>query len=155
HKLLEGANIKLAAVATDVLGKSGREMLEALIGGEQRAEVLAELARGRLRAKLPPLRRALEGRVQPHHGVLLTRLLAHMIFWKSPWPRYSGRSSSDWTLLAPAMTVVQSIPGIQATTAGGILAEIGIQMERFPSDKHLASWAGVCPGNKQSGGKRL
>jgi len=78
QKLLEGANIKLASVATDVLGKSGRDMLEALIGGEQRPEVLAELARGRLRAKLPQLRQALEGRVQPHHGFLLTRLLAHI-----------------------------------------------------------------------------
>ena len=155
QKLLEGANIKLAAVATDVLGKSGREMLEALIDGEQRPEALAELARGRLRAKLPQLRQALEGRVQPHHSFLLTRLLAHIDFLEESLTEVQREIEQRLEPFAEAMTLVEGIPGIQATTAGGILAEIGVQMERFPSDKHLASWAGVCPGNKQSGGKRL
>jgi transposase len=155
HKMLEGTNIKLAAVASDVLGKSGRDMLEALIGGEQRPEVLAELARGRLRAKLPQLRQALEGRVHPHHVFLLTRLLAHIDFLEESLAEVQREIGQRLDPLEEAMTLLQGIPGIQATTAGGILAEIGVQMERFPSDKHLCSWAGVCPGNKQSGGKRL
>lgn len=155
QKLLEGANIKLAAVASDVLGKSGRDMLEALIGGEQRPEVLAELARGVLRKKIPLLRQALEGRVQPHHVFLLTRLLAHIDFLEESLAEVQREIGQRLEPLAEAMTLVQGIPGLQATTTGGILAEIGVQMERFPSDKHLASWAGVCPGNKQSGGKRL
>ncbi|MBA3827024.1 MAG: IS110 family transposase [Ktedonobacterales bacterium] len=141
QKVLESANIKLAAVATDVLGVSGRDMLEALIAGEQDAAALAQRARGRLRTKGSELRQALEGRVQPHHRFLLRRILAHIDFLA--------------TSLAEAVTLLQSIPGIQATAAAVIVAEIGVDMTRFPSAKHLASWAGVCPGNKQSGGKRM
>jgi transposase len=136
QKLLEGANIKLAAVASDVLGKRGRDMLEALIGGEQRPEVLAELARGVLRKKIPLLRQALEGRVQPHHAFLLTRLLAHIDFLEESLAEVQQEIKERLEPLAEAMTLVQGIPGLQATTTGGILAEIGVQMERFPSDKH-------------------
>jgi transposase len=155
QKLLEGANIKLAAVASDVLGKSGRDMLEALIGGEQRPEALADLARGRLRAKLPQLRQALEGRVQPHHGFLLQRLLTHIDFLEESLAEVQREIEQRLEPFVEAMTLVEGIPGLQAITAGGILAEIGVEMERFPSDRHLSSWAGVCPGNKQSGGRRL
>jgi transposase len=155
QKLLEGANIKLAAVATDVLGKSGRDMLEAVMGGEQDAEVLAALARGRLRAKLPDLRKALEGRVQPHHRFLLQHILAHIDFLEQSITQVEQEIEQHLRPFEEAVDLVQSITGLQATTTAGILAEIGTDMTRFPSDKHLASWAGVCPGNKQSAGKRL
>jgi transposase len=155
QKLLEGANIKLAAVATDVLGKSGRDMLHALIGGEQDADILAELARGRLRAKLPDLRLALEGRVQPHHRFLLTRILAHIDYLEQSLGQVEQEIEAHLHPFEEAMALLRSITGIQETTAAGILAEIGTDMARFPSDKHLASWAGVCPGNQQSAGKRL
>ena len=155
QKVLEGANIKLAAVATDVLGKSGRHMVEALVGGDQDAEALAELARGRLRAKLPALRLALEGRVQPHHRFLLKRILAHIDFLEESIDAVQQEMEQHLTPFEEAVTLAQSIVGIQATAAAAIIAEIGEDMSRFPTDKHLASWAGVSPGNKQSGGKRL
>ncbi len=155
QKVLETANIKLASVATDVLGKSGRSMLEALLGGQTDVEVLAELARGRLRAKLPDLRKALDGRVQPHHRVLLTRILAHIDFLEESLAELQSEMGQYLHPFEEEMHLVQSVVGIDATAAASILAEIGIDMTRFASDKHLASWAGGCPGNKQSGGKRL
>ena len=155
QKLLEGANIKLAAVATDVLGKSGRDMLEAVIQGEQDAEVLAALARGRLRAKLPDLRLALVGRVQPQHRFLLHQMLGHIDFLEHAISQVEHEVEQRLLPYEEAMALLQSIPGLQATTAAGILAEIGTDMSRFPSDKHLTSWAGVCPGSKVSAGKRL
>lgn len=155
QKVLEGANLKLAAVATDVLGKSGRDMLEAVVGGEQDAEVLAELARGKLRAKLPALRQALAGRIQPHHRFLLERILAHIDFLEESIAHIQQQVAQRLGPYEEAMTLLQSIPGIQEVVAAAIISEIGVEMERFPSAKHLASWAGVCPGNKQSGGKRL
>jgi len=153
--MLEGANIKLAAVTTDVMGKSGRDMLEALMGGEQDAHAQASLARGKLRAKLPDLRKALEGRVQLHHRFLLQRILTHIDFLDQSIAQVEGEIEQHLHPFEEAVDLVVSIPGLQATTSAGILAEIGIDMSRFPSDKHLASWAGVCPGNKQSAGKRL
>jgi transposase len=155
QKVLEGANIKLAAVATDVLGKSGRDMLEALVGGAQDAEALAELARGRLRAKLPQLRQALDGRVQPHHRFLLQQILAHIDFLEESLAQVQQELDQRLGPFEEAMTLVEGVTGIQATAAAAILAEIGVDPSRFASAKHLASWAGVCPGNKQSGGRRL
>ena len=155
QKVLEGANLKLAAVASDVLGKSGREMLDAIIAGTQDAEVLADLARGRLRAKLPDLRLALDGRVQPHHRFLLTRILAHIDFLEESLLHVQKEIEQRLVPFEEAMILAQSVIGIQETAAAAILAEIGTDMSRFPSDKCLASWAGVCPGNKQSGGKIL
>lgn len=155
QKVLEGANIKLAAVATDVLGKSGRGMVEALVGGAQDAQALAELARGRLRAKLPDLRLALEGRVQPHHRFLLQRILAHITFLEESIAQVQQEIEQHLAPFEEAVTLVQSVVGIGPIAAAAIVAEIGTDMSRFPSDKHLASWAGVSPGNKQSGGKRL
>jgi transposase len=155
QKVLEGANIKLAAVATDVLGKSGRDMLAALIEGEQDAQVLAALARGRLRAKLPDLRKAMVGRVQPHHRFLLQQILAHIDFLEHSISQVEREIEQRLCPFEEAMALIQKIPGLQATTVAGILAEIGTDMSRFPSDKHLTSWAGVCPGSKLSAGKRL
>jgi transposase len=155
HKVLETANIKLASVATDVLGKSGRDMLEALVQGTTDAEVLADLARGTLRKKIPQLQTALEGRLYAHHRLLLGHLLAHIDFLEATLAQLQRAIEEYLHPFEEAMDLVQSIPGIQATAAATILAEIGVDMSRFPSHKHLASWAGVCPGNKQSGGKRL
>ena len=155
QKVLETANIKLASVATDVLGKSGRSMLDALLGGQGDPEMLAELARGRLRAKLPDLRTALDGRVQSHHRVLLTRILAHIDFLEESLAQLQTEMEQYLDPFEEAMGLVQSVVGLKETAAASIIAEIGTDMTRFASDKHLASWAGVCPGNKQSGGKRL
>jgi transposase len=148
QKLLETANLKLASVATDVLGASGRAMLAAILA-------LAELAKGRLRQKLPQLRQALDGRVQPHHRVLLGQLLAHIDFLEESIAELQAEIERALAPFDAAVTVLQTIPGIEAVTAAAIVAEIGDDMSRFPSAKHLASWAGLCPGNKQSGGKRL
>jgi transposase len=153
--VLEGANIKLAVVATDILGASGRAMLTAVTDGEQDAEALAELARGRLRAKLPELRQALLGRVKPHQRILIGRILAHIAFLEESLAALQTEMEGYLTPFAAAITLLQTLPGVSAVAAGALVAEIGDDMTRFPSAKHLASWAGVCPGNKQSGGKRL
>jgi transposase len=155
QKVLETANVKLAAVVSDVLGKSGQAMLDALVKGTTDAEVLAELALGRLRKKLPELREALDGRVQSHHRLLLKHILAHIHFLETTLEQLQAEIEERLHPFEEAMELLMSIPGIGAQAATAILAEIGEDMSRFPSDKHLASWAGVCPGNKQSGGKRL
>lgn len=155
HKVLETANIKLAVVATDVLGMSGRRMLDAMLGGEQDADVLASLAYGRLRAKLPQLRQALEGRLTAHHRILIKRILAHLDFLEESLAELQTEIDRALLPLQHAVQLLQTIPGVGATAAAAIVAEIGTDMSRFPSAKHLASWAGVCPGNRQSGGKRL
>ena len=155
HKVLETANVKLTAVATDVLGKSGRAMLEALISGTTEAEILADLALGRLRKKLPELQEALDGRMQAYHRTLLRHILAHLDFIERILEELQQDIEERLHPFEDALTLLMSIPGIQAIAAAAILAEIGEDMTRFPSDKHLASWAGLCPGNKQSGGKRL
>lgn len=155
QKVLEGANLKLAAVVTDVLGVSARAMLEALIAGSADAEGLAELARGRLRAKLPQLRRALEGRTQAHHRFLLAQMLTHIDYLEEAIAQVQTEIDQRLQGYEEAVTLLQTIPAVKATAAATIVAEIGVDMRAFPSAKHLASWAGVCPGNKQSGGKRL
>jgi len=155
HKHLESANLKLGAVATDVLGKSGREMLAAILAGEQRPETLAQLARGRLRAKLPQLRRALEGRVQAQHRALLRHVLVHIDFIKGQLEQLTTEIEAVLTPFTEPVALLETIPCIGHTAAVTIIAEIGTDMTRFPSAKHLASWAGVCPGNRQSAGKRL
>ena len=155
QKVLEGANLKLAAVATDVLGVSGRAMLTALLAGQEDPQALAELARGRLRAKLPELRRALEGRVRPHHRVLLAQLLAHIEFLEGAIAELQAEIERALAPFDEAVERLQTIPGVGPVAAAAIVAEIGVDMGRFPSAKHLASWAGVCPGNRQSAGKQL
>jgi transposase len=154
HKVLETANLKLSVVATDVLGVSGRQMLAALLGGEQRPDVLADLAKGRLRAKLPELRRALEGRVQPHHRLLIERILAHIDFLEESIAAVQAAVDRCLDPFQAAVDLLQTIPGVGEVAAATIVAEIGTDMRRFPSSKHLASWAGLCPGNHESAGKR-
>lgn len=155
QKVLETANIKLAAVVTDVMGKSGRAMLAALTEGVTDAAALADLARGKLRAKLPELRQALEGRVTAHHRFLLARLLEHIDFLEAAIASVQTELEQRMAPYQEAATRLQTIPGVGALAATAIVAEIGVDMSRFASAKHLASWAGLCPGNRESGGKRL
>jgi transposase len=118
-------------------------MLAALLGEEQDAEALAELARGRLRAKLPELRLALDGRVEPHHRFLISRILAHIAFLEDSIQHIQQEIEQHLAPFEELLTLAREMPGIQATAASAILAEIGPDMSRFASDKHLASWAGV------------
>ena len=155
QKVLEGANLKLAVVVSDVLGASARAMLAGVLGGEQDPETLAELARGRLRTKLPALRRALEGRVKPHHLVLIGQTLAHIDFLEESTVHVQHAIEQRLGAFAEAVELLQTIPGVGTVVATALVAEIGTDVSRFPSAKHLASWVGVCPGNKESAGKRL
>lgn len=155
QKLLESANIKLSAVASNVLGASGRDMLHALRDGEEDPQILAEFARGQLRAKLPALRQALLGRVRPYHRVLLGELLAHIAYLDEAIARLGAEIERHLAPFAEEVQLLTTIPGVSQTAAATLIAEIGVDMTRFPSARHLASWAGVCPGNRQSAGKRL
>jgi transposase len=153
HKVLQDAGIKLASVATDVLGVSGRAMLEALIGGTTDPNVLAELACGRLRTKLPALRQALTGPFRPHHAFLATQLLAHLDHLDELIATVSGQIDAVLAPFAEELARLDAIPGVNKRTVEGIVAEIGVDMRVFPSAGHLASWAGLCPGNNESAGK--
>jgi transposase len=155
QKVLESANIKLAVVASDILGVSGRAMLEALIRGEQEAAQMAEHACGRMRLRIPDLRQALEGRVSPHHRFLLRQILRHIDGVDHELLEIEQQIAVYLQPYAEASRLLQTIPGVGAPAAAALISEIGVDMSRFPSAKHLASWAGVCPGNNQSGGKRL
>jgi transposase len=154
HKILEDTGIKLDSVATDILGVSGRAMLDALVAGTTDPVVLAELARGRLRAKIPALREALEGRFDAQHALLVSAILAHLDFLDEQIELLSVAVEEQLAPFAGAVELLCTIPGVQRRTAEVIVAEIGTDMSRFPSARHLASWAGQCPGNDRSAGKR-
>ena len=154
QKTLEGANIKLGSVATNVLGVSGRQMVEGLIAGEADAAALADLAQGKLRAKRPELERALTGRVGPHQRFLLARQLAHLDFLDEQIAQVSAEIGERLRPFTAQMARLETIPGVGRRTAEVLVAEIGPDMSRFPSAAHLASWAGMCPGNNESAGKR-
>ena len=154
QKTLEGANIKLAAVASDLMGASGREMLAALVGGSTDATALAQLARGKLRQKLPDLGRALAGRCGAHQRFLLARQLAHIDFLDEAIEQVSAEVRERVRPFEAVVQRLDTIPGVGRWTAEVILAEIGTDMGRFPGAGHLASWAGMCPGNNESAGKR-
>jgi transposase len=153
HKVLEDTGIKLASVATDILGVSGRAMLEALVRGTTDPAGLAELARGRLRAKLPALRQALAGRFRPHHAFLVSQLLAHLDYLDEAISTLSARLAELMAPFADELARLDTIPGVAQRTAEVVIAELGIDMDQFPSDGHAASWAGLCPGNNESAGK--
>ncbi len=181
QKVLEDTNIKLGDVATDITGQSARAMLKALLAGQTDPVKLANLAKGKMRAKLAALEEALVGVIKPHQQFLLTELLGQLdhldaaitrvgneiatwIDRETPVEPEPGQPVSDlpeqdepkkvltWTL---AVALLCTIPGISQRSAQGILAEIGIDMSRFPTAGHLASWSGMCPGNHESAGKRL
>jgi transposase len=154
QKVLEDANLKLASVATDVLGESGRAMLRALIAGETDPAALAKLARGRLRAKIPQLQLALRGRVTEHHRFLLQLYLEHVDHLEGLMGRLSGRIEEVLAPQAGAVDRLKTIPGVSDRLAEVLVAELGTDMSPFPSADHLASWAGMCPGQDQSAGKR-
>jgi transposase len=154
HKALEETGVKLNCVATDILGKSGRAMLEALIGGTTDPEMLAELAKGRMRAKLPALREALEGHFEPLHAILISQILAHIDFLDTQIQEISIEIEEQMRPFARQAELLCTIPGVQKRTAEILIAEIGVDMTQFPTAGHLASWAGQCPGNDQSAGKR-
>jgi transposase len=141
-------------VATDILGVSGRAMLDGLCRGTTDPELLAELAKGRLRAKLPQLKEALEGRFDPQQGLVVSAILAHLDFLDEQIERLSQLIEEQIRPFAAAVQLLGTIPGIEVRTAEVIIAEIGADMTQFPSDRHLASWSGQCPGNDQSAGKR-
>ena len=153
--VLEDANLKLASVVTDIYGVSARAMLEAILAGQRDVEALADLARGRLRAKRDQLKEALEGRVTAHHSFLLSEHLSTLEYLDEAIARVSGEIDQRLTADQEAIALLDTIPGVGQRAAEILIAEIGTDMSRFPSAKHLASWAGMCPGNHESGGKRL
>ena len=185
QKLLEGANIKLSSVASDVMGVSARAMLAEIVAGQTDAELMADLARGRMRSKIPELEKALTGIVQPHHRFVLAQQLDHIDFLDEKvetfslrieqqlesmsWPDKpaepdASKSPAEGTQVAneselpltwdAAVVLLDTMPGVNRRIAEVMLAEMGLDMSQFPTADHLASWAGLAPGNHQSGGKR-
>jgi transposase len=154
QKTLEGANLKLGSVATDILGASGRAILEAVVAGESEAVVLAGLARGRLREKRTELGRALAGQVKPHHRLLIAEHLEHIGYLNEAIARVSKEIEERLRPFEDSLARLQTVPGVGLRTAEVLMAEVGTDMSRFPSYRHLASWAGLCPGSNESAGKR-
>jgi transposase len=141
-------------VAGDILGKSGRDMLAALVAGTRDPEVLAELARGKLRRKLPALRQALAGRFGAHHGLLVGQILAKLDFLDEAIAVLSAEIDRVLAPFEPQVALLDTIPGVDRRTAQALIAEIGTDMTRFGSAARLASWAGMCPGQHESAGKQ-
>ena len=152
-KVLQDAGIKLSSVATDILGKSGRDMLMALVSGTRDPQVLAELARGRLRTKIPLLRRALEGRFVSHHRLIVEKILAKLDFLDETIEDLSAQIDRLIAPFAAEVDLLDTITGVDRRAAECIIAEIGVDMARFGSSARLASWAGRCPGHHESAGK--
>ena len=155
QKVLEDANLKLASVASDPLGVSGRAILKAILAGEEDTERLAEMSKGILRKKIPDLRLALEGRVTEHHRFLLQELLDHQEFLEKKMAEVEAEIGKRMRPFEAEVERLDTIPGVDRVTAWSLVAEVGVRMEQFPSAGHLASWAGLCPGSFESAGKRL
>jgi len=153
YKLLETTNIKLGSVVSDMRGLSAQAMLKSLLDGITDPDILAELARGRLRKKLPELRKALVGRFRPHHRVLLETILAHIDFLEETIDDLSKEVAARMAPFAKDIELLDEVTGVNLRTIESVIAEIGIDMEAFPTEKHIASWAGLCPGNNESAGK--
>src|SRR6266540_2136158 len=154
-KVLQDAGIKVSSVAAETLGVSVRRMLDALVAGTHDPEVLAELARGRLRQKLPALQDALTGRFRSeHHGLLVSQILAHIDYLDETIATLSTRIEHVIAPFSRKRELLETIPGVARIGAEVLIAELGVDMSVFPTDAHLASWAGQCPGNHESAGKR-
>src|SRR6266516_4061700 len=154
HKILETANIKLGSVVSDVVGKSARQMLEALIAGESDSVELAKLARGRMRPKIALLQQALQGHVEPHHRFLLKETLAHLDFLQQRVGQLEQEVTERLSPFEESIALLMTIPAISRRSATILLSELGTDMAAFPSAAHLASWVGLCPGSHLSAGKR-
>lgn len=154
HKVLEDANIKLGTVVTDIDGVSGRAIVQALIDGQTDATALAALAKGRLRKKLATLREAVTGNVTEHHRFLLRRLMAEVRFLDEEIAAFNMRIEEATRPFDELMALLDTAPGINRRTAENVLAEIGADMAVFPTAKHLASWAAICPGHYESAGRQ-
>jgi transposase len=154
EKLLEDAGVKLSVVATDIFGASGRDMINALIRGERNPQVLADLARGLLRKKTPSLIQALVGRFDEHHAFCAAQILHHIDMINAMVADLDERIAAEIKPYQPQVELLDSVPGIDRRGAEAILAEISTDMTRFPTEHHLASWAGICPGTNQSGRRR-
>jgi transposase len=155
HKVLQDANVKLSSVASDIMGVSGRAMLRAMVEGESDPDQLAAMARGRLKAKIPELRLACNGAVNEHHRFLLHRYLTQVDFFEAEIALFDERILEATTPFHDLIDLLVTIDGIERRTAECLLAELGPDMSQFPSDRALACWSGICPGNYESAGKRL
>lgn len=153
-KVLEDANLKLSSVATAIVGASGRAILEALLAGTTDPVALAELAKGRLRKKREALEKALSGRMKEHHRLLIETHLEHIDFLDEAIERLDAEIAERLRPFEAELARLDTIPGVGRKTAEVLAAEVGLRMSPFPSAAHLASWAGMCPGSHQSGGKR-
>lgn len=154
QKVLEDANIKLSCATSKVFGASGREIIQALIGGEQTPEEMAQLAKGKLRGKIPELVESLKGYLSEHHRYLLEKSLEHLEFLEGSIEDLEQKISDCLEPYREDCELLQTIPGVKEQTAASLIAEIGNDMSRFPSDAHLSSWAGMSPGTNESAGKR-
>jgi transposase len=154
QKTLEDSNIKLASVVTDVTGVSGRAILQALVAGQTDPQTLANLAKGQLRKKTVQLQQALAGTLQPHHRVVVTELLSQMDYLEEAVGRLEAQITELMTPFVAQIEYLDSIPGVSRRIAEVLIAEVGVDMAPFESAERLASWAGMCPGNHESGGKR-
>jgi len=154
QKCLESTNIKLGDVVADLTGVSAREMLQQLLAGETNPELLAELARGRMRQKKPLLQKALQGKVERHHRLILSQLLAEIDWCDEQIAEVGLEIGARLAAHEELLQRLDEIPGVNRRIAQVIVAEVGTDVKPFPSDKHLVAWAGMCPGNNQSGGKR-
>ena len=154
QKVLEGANIKLSSVASDVLGKSGRAMIEAMVAGEENPELLSELAQRRLKNKKEDLKRALNGLMGNHQKLMLAAQLRHIDYLDEEIGRLDEEIKRRMLPFEEDLELLDTIPGVARRTAETIVAEIGTNMDQFPSAAHLCSWAGLCPGQNESAGKR-
>ena len=152
-KVLQDAGVKLSSVASSILGKSARTMLEAMVSGTTDPAVLADLARGRMRQKLPELEAALRGRFRKHHALIVGAILSKLDFLDEMIGRLSEEIGKLIDPFEWAVGLLVTIPGVDRRTAEVVVAEIGTDMSRFATAGHLASWAGMCPGNNESGGK--
>jgi len=154
HKLLEDANIKLSSVVTDINGVSAQDMIYHLIKQDMTPQEMAELARGRLRKKITELEKALEGALKEHYRLILTLSIQMIASYDQAIDTLDVEMDERMKPYGQESERLQTIPGIRKTAAESIIAEIGVDMSRFPSDKHLSSWAGVSPGNNESAVKR-